>query len=342
LFGASGSVYPRESAAASREDERVPRHVELRLITEERGPEPLETVLGELLARLQVTVRLTRLSSMEPRQILTEHPGDPEAVARVWIDLRDSGRVTVYLAGNREDRVLVRHVPVAGHLDEVGREEIAHIVEASVDALLVGGRIGVATDEPRKAEPPAPRPPEHALNVGVGYEGHAWSTARDLLHGPAVSIGWMPPARVVRPLLLASGSLRFPVTVEGDPISTRLDQQTVRLLLGASWAVGKRWQLQAAVGGGLDWVRSSPVTSASTRGLPEPASTAVMPMGRAMFAAHFALTARADVFCMVGADVAATNVRYIVSRPNQDDVLFQPWRVRPFVTLGVSADVLPQ
>ena len=53
--------------------------------------------------------------------------------------------------------MLVRRVPLVDHIDEVAKEEIAHIVEATVDALLLGGRIGVATDEPRPPKPPRSR-----------------------------------------------------------------------------------------------------------------------------------------------------------------------------------------
>jgi hypothetical protein len=330
------------AVAAARDEERAPRHVELRLITEEPGVVPLESVLTELLARLQVSVTMKRVPALEPRQILSEHPADPEAVARVWIDLRSPERVTVYLAGNREDRALVRQVPRRGEFDEVSREEVAQIVEASVEALLVGGRIGVSSDEPRRPEPPPPPPPSHILRLAVSYEGQAWSSSLGPLHGPGVTVEWLPPAGLVRPLIVGEGFIRYPFTVAGDPISTRLDQQSLRLLIGASWAVSRRWRLQGALGGGLDFVRSTPVAPPSTHGVPDPASNSLMPMGRAFVAVRFALTSRADVFCTLGADLAAYNVRYWVDRPDTTEVLFQPWRLRPFASLGVSADVLPQ
>ncbi len=342
LFGAIG-LFAQAAVAAARDEERAPRHVELKLITERQGPEPLERVLGELLGRLQVTIHLVRLQGVDVRQILSEHPNDPEAVARVWIDLRERTRVTVYLSGNREDRVLVRHVPIEGHLDEVGREEIAHIVEASVDGLLVGGRIGVATDEPRKTAPaPQAHRPEHALNLELAYQGHAWSMTRGVLHGPALGLAWVAPGRVVRPLMMLSTSVRFPFVISGDPVSARLDQLTFRVLAGADVTIAPRWRLQAAVGAGADWVRiSSRSTATSTLVELDPDRTTVVPMARAMIAARFALTSHTDVFGAVGADVSAWDVRYIVARQDADEVLFEPWRVRPFAALGLSVDLLP-
>jgi hypothetical protein len=332
---------PRTSHAAVRDEERAPRHVEVKLITGDRGAEPLERVLSELLARLQVTVHLARVQALEPRQILTEHPGDPDAVARVWIDLRDRTRVTVYLSGNREDRVLVRHVPIDGQLDEIGREEIAHIVEASVDALLIGGRIGVATEEPRKLPPKAPPPAEHSLNFEVSYVSHLWSGERAPLHGPAMSVAWVPPGRALRPLLLLTASRRFPFVVEGTPISARLDQQTLRLFVGADVTVASRWRLQVAAGAGADFVTTSAAAAPMAAVALEPDRTTAVPMVAALFGTRFALTSRVDLLGAVGADLAAWDVRYVVARVQGNDVLFQPWRVRPFATIGFSIDLLP-
>src|SRR5204863_4530285 len=137
------------------EGEAPPRHVEIKLVAPSESWPALETVLSELLARLQVSVRFATIASVDARQIMSERSDDPPSVARVWIDMHEPNRVTLYLTGDRADRMLVRHVPLVTRVDEVAREEIAHIVEATVDALLVGGRIGVATDEVIR---PAPKP----------------------------------------------------------------------------------------------------------------------------------------------------------------------------------------
>src|SRR5258706_2465951 len=142
----------------------------------------LETVLSELVARLQVSVCFSTIASVDARQIMSERSEDPPSVARVWIDMREAGRVTLYLTGDRADRLLVRHVPLVTRIDEVAREEIAHIVEATVDALLVGGRIGVVTDEvvrPAAKSEALPPPRERAstgvgLHLGLAYEAQAW------------------------------------------------------------------------------------------------------------------------------------------------------------------------
>ena len=55
----------------------------------------------------------------------------------------------------------MRNLELADGLDEVGREQLGHIVETSVEALVEGGQIGVTRVEAIEqlgVEPPAPKP----------------------------------------------------------------------------------------------------------------------------------------------------------------------------------------
>jgi hypothetical protein len=328
--------------AEGAEAEAPPRHVEVKLVasSDDGG---LEASLGELLGRLQVSVHFARLASVDTRQIMADHDADPPAVARVWVDLRDPGRVTLYLAGDKPDRLLVRHVPLVDHVDEVAREEIAHIVEATVDALLVGGRLGVVTDEAPKATPaPIEHPPRGtSLDVGLGYAAQAWSSSiQPLLHGPAVFVGMAGRSGTVRPGVWMSGELRFPATIEGDPISTRLDQGAVRALGVADWAVSHRWILRAGLGGGVDWVHIAPEGKVGVKTDLRPAYFATVPMLRLLASARYLFSSKSELFAGVAADFDCFNTRYLVERDSGDEVVFHPWRLRPLAILGIASDVL--
>src|SRR4051794_15777432 len=135
LLGVVLAMSERSGRAAELADEAPPRHVEIKMVAANESWPALQAVLSELLSRLQVTVHYTSIASVDAHQILNEHSEDAPSVARIWIDMRDPTRVTLYLTGAREERVLVRHVPLLTRLDEVAREEIAHIVEATVEAL---------------------------------------------------------------------------------------------------------------------------------------------------------------------------------------------------------------
>jgi len=309
----------------------------------------LETVLSELLARLQVSVRFSTVPGVEARQIVSERSEDPPSVARVWIDMRDSGKVTLYLTGDRADRLLVRHVPLVTRIDEVAREEIAHIVEATVDALLVGGRIGVVTDEvmrpSAKADvppPPKERPPSGVgLDLGVAYEAQAWRPSSQPLHGFAVMIGVEARSGTWRPGAWLSGGFRFPTTIDDPKVNARLDQGAFRAVPSLTWAASRKWALGAGIGGGFDLVRIGPDINQGPLVNPASARFTAVPMLRMLLTGRYAFNSRIEVFAGVAADYDLIGTRYILSDPLGPAVpVFEPWRLRPTALIGVATDVL--
>jgi hypothetical protein len=332
--------------------EAPPRHVEIKSVSPNENWPALEAVLAELLARLQVSVRFSVVPTVDPRQIMSEPSEDPPSVARVWIDMHDPKRVTLYLTGDRADRMLVRHVPLVTRVDEVAREEIAHIVEATVDALLVGGRIGVATDEViRPAPKPEPLPPpppprEHRpagpwLELGLAYEAQFWQSARPPLHSAALFIGIGGRNGPFRPGLWFSGEYRFPTTVDNALVSARLEQGALRAAASLEWGPSARWRFGAAVGGGLDVVRITPDVNDPARVDPMPARSAAVPMIRALLLGHFAFTSRSEVFAGFAADYDLLGTRYVLRDASNADVpVFEPWKLRPTALVGVATDVL--
>jgi hypothetical protein len=337
------------AAAETNDSETPPRHVEIKMVAPGDSWPALETVLSELLAREQVTVRFTTVPAVDARQIMTEHSDDPPSVTRVWIDMRDSGQVTLYLTGDRTDRVLVRHVPLVARIDEVAREEIAHIVEATVESLLVGGRIGVVTDEvvrpAAKTEAPPPpreRPPAGVgLDLGVAYAAQAWRGNAVPLHSAALTLGVEGRTGSWRPGAWVSGEYRFPTTVENSMVTARLDQGAFRALASLSWAASRRWLLGAGAGPGLDLVHIAPDKNQGSSVKAASARFAAVPMLRALALVRYALSSRTGVFAGIAADYDLFDTRYILLDAKGSPVsVFEPWRVRPTAMIGVSSDVL--
>lgn len=340
--------------ARAADDELAPRHAEVMFVAPTDDVQGLELVLGELLARLQVSVRFLRVPTIDTRQILVEHAGDPPAVARAWIDLRDPSRVTLFLSGAHQDRLLIRQVPlVSSRIDEVAREEIAHIVEATVDALLIGGRIGVITEEGPSKVPATPIPQRlrggPRLDLSVGYEAEGWSVESGPLHGPSIFLGFSMGSGAVRGGFLASAQYRLSSTVTSNlpesmgKITTRLDQGSFRGLAVIDVGVAKHWTFRGGLGGGVDLLRFTPTTEASNVSLSAAESTTV-PMLRALVAMRYSFTPRSDVFFGLGADFDLVNTRYVVGGPGagQETVVFQPWRLRPLALVGIGSDILAQ
>jgi hypothetical protein len=324
--------------------------VEIKMVTANESWPALQAVLSELLSRLQVTVHYANIASVDAHQILNEHSNDPPSVARIWIDMRDPTRVTLYLTGAREDRVLVRHVPLVTRLDEVAREEIAHIVEATVEALLVGGHIDIVTDEtfrkPVKPEPAAPpvseRPPTGpALDLAIAYEAQGWSASRSLLHSAALFLGIEGRTGTIRPGAWISGEYRFPTVIEGELVSARLDQGAFRALATLDWAAATRWLFGVGLGGGIDLVHVSPSANAGANVGPADPYFSTTPMLRALAIGRYAFTSRSELFAGIALDYDLLGTRYLLHGNARPDLpVFQPWRVRPMALVGVTSDVL--
>jgi hypothetical protein len=335
------------SGRARADDELPPRHAEVTFVAASDDVQGLEIVLGELLARLEVSVRFMRVPTVDTRQILVEHANDPPAVARAWIDLRDPSRVTLFLSGAHQDRLLIRQVPLVSRIDEVAREEIAHIVEATVDALLVGGRIGVVTDEgtAKRADlAPTPSRPSGGprLDLGVGYEAQGWSADDAPVHGPAIFLGFALGSGSVRGGVLLSGQFRLPETVNASSISTRIDQASFRGLAVADVSLNKRWTFRGGLGGGFDLVRFSP-TAAPNAGVRVSDGSTTVPMLQALLAMRYAFTTKSEVFFGLGADFDLIDTHFVVQGPggpSDDRMVFSPWRLRPLALVGVGSDIL--
>jgi hypothetical protein len=343
----------RTAMAEGTAGDAPPRHVEVKMVAsaEDRA---LKAVLTELLDRLQVTTRFSTVPDLETEEMWTPHPGTPAAVARAWIDLRERGIVTLYLTGDQQDRVLVRQVPLVRHLDEVAREEIAHIVEAAVDELLRGGQIGVvkkhAPELPPAASLPPPQPePPLRLDIGFGYAAQAWHGERPPTHGPAAFVSLAKTRGLWRPGASLSAELRFPEAFDakevkdGSTVSMTFDSHgAVRLVFVLDRSFTSRWMARGGIGGGFDWIDVMP-TSADP--IERNSATRVIPMLRALAVARYAFAAKSELFFGLAADIDVQSTNYVAEKIEPNGAvwsrsIFRPSWFRPMALIGITADVL--
>jgi hypothetical protein len=336
----------RTAMADGPSGEAPPRHVEIKMVSREED-RALTAVLSELLDRLQVTTRFTTIPDLANEE-MWKHADAPAAVARAWIDLREPGQVTLYLTGDHQDRVLVRQVPLVRNLDEVAREEIAHIVEAAVDELLLGGQIGVEKKHDQdlpptvKLPPPLPEPPLR-LDIGFGYAAQGWHLERAPLHGPAGFVSLAKTTGPWRPGAWLSAEVRFPVTVKQDdnPVQMTLNQGAVRLLFTADRSLSSRWIVRGGIGGGFDWINvvlPSPSESSNIEFL---GGTRVVPMLRALALARYAFAAKSEIFFGLAGDLDVGRTHYLTeTSPGQTREFLYPLWLRPMALIGITADVL--
>src|SRR5688572_2669263 len=168
--------------------------------------ESLRQVAAELLGRLAVAVHAERVDHIDLDEIARPASRDARYLARVFVDLREPRRVTLWFVDPEHDRILVRQLDRSPGGDEVMREELGHILETSTEGLLSGAEIGLprakvmavtgpTPDRPAPA-PVFPRPEStgrRSFQLALFYEAQALSSQAPFTHGPGASFWFALP-----------------------------------------------------------------------------------------------------------------------------------------------------
>ena len=327
----------------------------------------LEEVLVELLGRFGVALRLERIDGLDPGVVVTPDPSAPPAVARAWIDLggtpgpNGARQATLYLADGTWERIRVRHVALDLGVDEVVREELAHMLASGVEGILAGRpleqtreevriELGLPVSEPAPPpaaevsevppELPAPRPRSLAFDLGVGYDVSGFADEAPASHGPLVALGLALRAVPLRPGLWLTLQYRLPVEAEAVPIGAQLDQGVFRLLASIDVPLLSGFALTVLLGGGLDVARTTPRLAAGETGRLEAASTAVFGVMRAVVGLRVRLFGATALEFAVGCDVDGQQRTYVARLDGAKHAILEPWIVRPLAMLTLLTDLL--
>lgn len=311
----------------------------------------LEAVVRELVGRLGVRVQLSQSTKLDLHDVVTPRSEPEPVLAHVWLDVSRAGRATLYLSDERWTYVLVREVPRSARGDEVAREALGHILEASVEALLAGEHVGVAREEARRSlglettpppappRPPAPPPAPSAfgLSATVGYEAQAHAPDAAIVHGPVLG------ARVASPY--ASGRLggwttvqyRWPTVIDGGPVGARLEALCPRV--GASFDVlsGARTRLWLDLGGGVDLTWVEPRRAAAQDVVPGAERMVLVPQLRTAIGLGLVLVKGLAVFAELAIETDPTQTRFVLDDAGAHRDVLAPHAVRPSLQLSLAA-----
>jgi hypothetical protein len=283
--------------------------------------------------------------------------------ARIWIDVGAEVEARLYLGDGAARRFVIRRLALPRGLDEVGREEIGHIVEAAVVTLVSGAEGTLSRTEAQAVLATLPPPPPAAASVSASSAAPAGGpraggappalemsaiAAAGLYGGDPTITGRFGLALAVlsaRSGLGAFGALdiALPSSHAGPPIAVALETQSLRAGLvwerrwgGATASGDPRWSLRGGVGGGVDRVTFRP------SGDPQ----AVMPAPGGVF---WAPAVRAEVVLGVGVwrglrllfgipcDFTLADVHYdIIDEAGTRQRYFVPFRIRPALSAGLG------
>ncbi len=259
----------------------------------------LAPVIVELLGRLRVELELGHEPAIDAAGVLTPPPHPTQALARVFIDATHDDVAILYLVDSAWERMLVRRLPLESGLDEVAREQLAHVVESAIQSLLAGGKIGVAradaavalglgppkTETPKSDDEPraVSRPPDPALarpaplvpqrtqrtpvalraRLGAGWALAPW-TPQTLVQGPQLllSLGAGRGRVSWGGTLLAQ--YRLEREVRSELVGMAIEGGAVRVLAHARYELEPRVALRAALGAGFDHETFRPRAAASS------------------------------------------------------------------------------
>jgi hypothetical protein len=334
-------------SAAADETPDTTHVVELFIAASDSEAPAVEKVARELLLRLDVTIRATRIPRVDPRVVVTPDPAAPPAVARVWLDLSGEGPATLYVVDAPWERVLVRHLPPAS--DEVTREAAAHILETAVDALLRGEHLGIEREKvlpipsasvPAAPSVPAKPPPRPNLLRGevlLSYEAQLFGPGPVVRQGPELSVGIEFGHGRFRPGALVTFQYRFPAVIHDAPVGLTFDSVATRALGVLDVALDRRTTLRLGLGGALELDQVTPHAGTDPAIMIGPAEGYLIPVARLCAGVQVAIQEHVALDFGFALDLDFTGTRYLAMGDAQSVVDFAPWPVRPALSVGVAA-----
>jgi hypothetical protein len=317
--------------------------VELVVAAPEKEATELAQVATELLDRLSVEVRLRRVDAIDVGDIARPAEPRPSYRARAFVDLKRPARAVLWLVDSARDRVLIRDLESAPGREEITREELAHILEASTEGLLAGESIGVPRVEalplltPKAAEPPPkPRPAgEHVQAVAL-YEVQLLSSAPRFQHGPEVSVFVPFSLGGFDWGLWFGGQYRVPQTVDAAPIGARFEGGAIRGLVSVGQRLGSNARLHWGLGAGVDMVDVQPTGVATDTVSVGAGRLLAFGIVRAAVGLSVRVLPNLSIWSRVAADFDFSDTSYVFERRAGDDVVLRPWPVRPALAAGVG------
>ena len=332
----------------------------------------LEETVRELLSRLTLVMESQTVGRVDAEDSAFRSTSRPSLLARVGVDLRAKDVAVVTVVDGRTGDITLRRTVRRDGPPVVVREELAHVVQAAVDPLLLAERDRAAAPPPPAPAPPAPpSPPEPvpappptpapadgsppprdvaqaspestrsalaldlATMAGVGsYASGAGAVARA---GGGAALVWR---RGVRPSIGLAAHYVFPFETGSNVALAHVGVASLRGLAALEIYGSTSFALDLAAGGGLDLLRVEPRSNVLPLDRLGPSTSRVDPIVSAAVTGHLAIGAGTALSLMAGADLDLTSRRWVIDGGAQREEAFAPSRVRPMAMLGFTFTAL--
>ena len=302
----------------------------------------LKISLTELLKRLNLALELTAVEGE-----LTMAPPTVGVMASATIDFSDAADIVLQMSDDRGSIRLTRRLAKSGS-ESMQIEVVAHVIQSVAQELNepaeVARRAVVKSILPPPTKPveppvdlPAELPVEAGPQFGVGAFGGARLFAESEVAATVGVIAWgeLPVGRW-RPGVLLNLGWNSPMRLRSSLFE--LSSQAVSARLMPTFQVARLGRVHCAValGAGFDlFINSLRSTEIPGNRIP-PGRVDVSPVLSAGFLSRIELTSGVSLMLGVTGDLDLMPKRFVTEVGGSREVLFEPWRVRPAVLVGLT------
>lgn len=362
---------PFERVASAQEAAPSRRVVEVLIAGGGTDAAPLEETVRELLSRLTLVMESQTVGHIDAEEASFRSTSRPSLLARVGVDLRVKNVAVVTVVDGRTGDVTLRRTVRRDGPPAVVREELAHVVQAAVDPMLLAERDRAAAPPPPLPRPPPPSPEPVAAPVPTPAPADAppppprdvAQTSPDASRSPlALDLSTMAGAgsyasgagavaragggaalvwrRGLRPSVGLAAHYVFPFETGSDVALAHVGVASFRGAAALEVVGSNSFALDLAAGAGLDVLRVEPRSNVLPADRLGATTNRVDPVVSGAVTGHLAIGAGTALSLLVGADVDLTTRRWVVEGAAQRQEAFAPWRVRPMAMLGFTFTAL--
>jgi hypothetical protein len=329
----------------------------------------LDDTVRELLGRLTLVMESQSVGRLDPDDAAFRSTSRPSMLARVGIDLRARDVAVVIIVDGRTGDITMRRTLRRDGPPAVVREELAHVVQAAIDPMVLAERDRVSAPPPPPPPEPAPEPaqePAPPAPVAEPAPQPADPNQRDAAtsspasHSPlaldlvtTAGAGSIAPGagviaragggatlvyrRGLRPSIGVDAHYVFPFDTGSDVALAHVEIASFRSQAGIEVFSSPLFAIDVGAGGGIDLLSVSPRSNILPSDRLGRSTTRVDPIVSAAVTGYLAIGGGTALSLVLAGDVDLASPHWVIvgAGSSQTDA-FAPSRIRPLAMLGFT------
>ena len=367
VIAAAHDAAAQTAAPAPAQPTAARRIVEVHVAGASNDASSLDDTLRELLGRLTLVMESQSVTRLDTDDASFRSTARPSMLARVGIDMRATDVAVVTIVDGRTGDVTLKRSLRRDGPPAVVREEIAHVVQAAIEPMVLAERDRANTPVPAPAPPPPPAPPPEptppppeptptpiaeptprdAVTPAPGARSPLALDIATVAGAGAVASGAGVVARAgggatlvyrrsVRPSIGLSAQYVFPFEAGSEVALAHVGAASFRAMGGLEIFGSPSFAVDVGAGGGVDLFSVEPRSNALPSDRLGMSTTRADPVATAAITGHLAIGAGTALSLMIAADIDFASPHWVVVSDGAVSDAFAPSRVRPLAMLGFT------